>query len=159
METSSLLSSLHDECRSDNYLEPHYKECYRLAIDVLIEHGSEAYQEFLANERCSEFLADNEIEYILKTVQKIPQNTVYAFDNTVDDASSSGTYWPMESDVEAPNLDLGWPYIMPGISGGTNIELLFHPPRIQPFTIKETIRKMIKEARKVNICKPFKIKF
>uniref|UniRef100_A0ABM5GFT7 Protein FAM83B n=1 Tax=Pogona vitticeps TaxID=103695 RepID=A0ABM5GFT7_9SAUR len=149
METSSLLSSLHDECRSDNYLEPHYKECYRLAIDVLIEHGSEAYQEFLAKERCSEFLADDEINYILNTVQKIPQNTVYASDNTVDDTSSSGTYWPMESDVEAPNLDLGWPYIMPGISGGTNIELLFHPPRIQPFTIKETIRKMIKEARKV----------
>uniref|UniRef100_A0A8C7DU48 Family with sequence similarity 83 member B n=1 Tax=Naja naja TaxID=35670 RepID=A0A8C7DU48_NAJNA len=149
METSSLLSSLHDECRTDNYLEPHYKECYRLAIDVLIESGSEAYQEFLAKERCSEFLAEDEINYILNTVQKIPPNMVYATDNSVDDASSSGTYWPMESDVEAPNLDLGWPYVMPGISGGTNIELLFHPPRIQPFTIKETIRKMIKEARKV----------
>ncbi|KAM6459817.1 protein FAM83B isoform 1-T3 [Liasis olivaceus] len=149
METSSLLSSLHDECRSDNYLEPHYKECYRLAIDVLIESGSEAYQEFLAKERCSEFLAEDEINYILNTVQKIPPNMVYATDNSVDDASSSGTYWPMESDVEAPNLDLGWPYVMPGMSGGTNIELLFHPPRIQPLTIKETIRKMIKEARKV----------
>ncbi|XP_026521029.1 protein FAM83B [Notechis scutatus] len=149
METSSLLSSLHDECRTDNYLEPHYKECYRLAIDVLIESGSEAYQEFLAKERCSEFLAEDEINYILNTVQKIPPNMVYATDNGVDDTSSSGTYWPMESDVEAPNLDLGWPYVMPGISGGTNIELLFHPPRIQPFTIKETIRKMIKEARKV----------
>ncbi|XP_054836287.1 protein FAM83B [Eublepharis macularius] len=149
METSSLLSSLHDDCKSDSYLEPHYKEWYRLAIDALIESGLEAYQEFLAKERCSDFLADDEINYILNTVQKIPQNTVYAPDNTADDASSSGTYWPMESDVEAPNLDLGWPYVMPGISGGTNIELLFHPPRVQPFTIKETVRKMIKEARKV----------
>ncbi|XP_044277990.1 protein FAM83B [Varanus komodoensis] len=149
METSSLLSSLHDECRSDNYLEPHYKECYRLAIDALIEGGAEAYQEFLAKERCPEFLADAEISYILNTIQKIPQNTAYGSDSPVDDASSSGTYWPMESDVEAPNLDLGWPYIMHGISGSTNIELLFHPPRIQPYTIKETIRKMVKEARKV----------
>ncbi|XP_065258203.1 protein FAM83B [Emys orbicularis] len=149
METSSMLSSLHDECRSDNYIEPHYKEWYRVAIDALIEGGLEAYQEFLSKERCSEFLAEEEINYILNTVQKLPQNTVYSSDNAVDDTSSSGTYWPIESDVEAPNLDLGWPYLMPGISGGTNIDLLFHPPRIQPFTIKETIRKMIREARKV----------
>ncbi|KAL8197136.1 UNVERIFIED_CONTAM: Protein fam83b [Gekko kuhli] len=148
METSSLLSSLHDDCKSDSYLEPHYKEWYRLAIDALIEGGLEAYQEFLAKERCSEFLADDEIDYILNTIQKIPPNTVYAPDNTADDASSSGTYWPMESDVEAPNLDLGWPYVMPGMSGGTNIELLFHPPRVQPFTIKEIVRKMMREARK-----------
>uniref|UniRef100_A0A8C0GMN1 Family with sequence similarity 83 member B n=1 Tax=Chelonoidis abingdonii TaxID=106734 RepID=A0A8C0GMN1_CHEAB len=149
METSSMLSSLHDECRSENYIEPHYKEWYRVAIDALIEGGLEAYQEFLSKERCSEFLAEEEINYILNTVQKLPQNTVYSSDNAVDDTSSSGTYWPIESDVEAPNLDLGWPYLMPGKSGGTNIDLLFHPPRVQPFTIKETIRKMIREARKV----------
>ncbi|KAM9195885.1 protein FAM83B [Mergus octosetaceus] len=149
METSSLLSSLHDECRSDNYIEPHYKEWYRVAIDALIEGGLEAYKEFLSKERCSEFLADEEIEYILNNVHKLPQNTVYSSNHAIDDTSSSGTYWPIESDVEAPNLDLGWPYLMPGISGGTNIDLLFHPPRAQPYTIKETIRKMIRDARKV----------
>ncbi|NXF78404.1 FA83B protein, partial [Sclerurus mexicanus] len=149
METSSLLSSLHDECRSDNYIEPHYKEWYRIAIDALIEGGLEAYKEFLSKERCSEFLADEEINYILNNVHKLPQNTVYSSNHAIDDTSSSGTYWPIESDVEAPNLDLGWPYLMPGISGGTNIDLLFHPPRAQPYTIKETIRKMIRDARKV----------
>ncbi|NXC50451.1 FA83B protein, partial [Penelope pileata] len=149
METSSLLSSLHDECRSDNYIEPHYKEWYRVAIDALIEGGIEAYKEFLSKERCSEFLADEEIDYILNNVHKLPQNTVYSSNNAIDDTSSSGTYWPIESDVEAPNLDLGWPYLMPGISGGTNIDLLFHPPRAQPYTIKETVRKVIRDARKV----------
>ncbi|NWS29117.1 FA83B protein, partial [Polioptila caerulea] len=149
METSSLLSSLHDECRSDNYIEPHYKEWYRLAIDALIEGGLEAYKEFLSKERCSEFLADEEIDYILNNVHKLPQNTIYSSNHAIDDTSSSGTYWPIESDVEAPNLDLGWPYLMPGISGGTNIDLLFHPPRAQPYTIKETVRKMIRDARKV----------
>ncbi|KAM8809445.1 FA83B protein, partial [Eudromia elegans] len=149
METSSLLSSLHDECRSDNYIEPHYKEWYRIAIDALIEGGVEAYKEFLSKERCSEFLADEEIDYILNNVHKLPQNTVYSSNHAIDDTSSSGTYWPIESDVEAPNLDLGWPYLMPGISGGTNIDLLFHPPRVQPYTIKETIRKVIRDARKV----------
>ncbi|NXG23540.1 FA83B protein, partial [Grallaria varia] len=149
METSSLLSSLHDECRTDNYIEPHYKEWYRIAIDALIEGGLEAYREFLSKERCSEFLADEEIDYILNNVHKLPQNTIYSSNHAIDDTSSSGTYWPIESDVEAPNLDLGWPYLMPGISGGTNIDLLFHPPRAQPYTIKETIRKMIRDARKV----------
>lgn len=149
METSSLLSSLNDECKSDNYIEPHYKEWYRVAIDTLIEHGLEAYQEFLAKERVSDFLAEEEINYILKNVQKIAQSTTHGTDNSCDDTSSSGTYWPIESDVEAPDLDLGWPYVMPGLLGGTHIDLLFHPPRAQLLTIKETIRKMIKEARKV----------
>lgn len=144
-----MLSSLNDECRSDNYIEPHYKEWYRVAIDALIEHGLEAYQEFLVKERISDFLAEEEINYILKNVQKFAQNTAHGADNSCDDTSSSGTYWPIESDVEAPNLDLGWPYVMPGLLGGTHIDLLFHPPRAQLLTIKETIRKMIKEARKV----------
>ncbi|XP_051053927.1 protein FAM83B [Phodopus roborovskii] len=149
METSSMLSSLNDECKSDNYIEPHYKEWYRVAIDALIEHGLEAYQEFLAKERVSDFLAEEEINYILKNVQKFAQNTERGSDNSCDDASSSGTYWPMQSDVEAPNLDLGWPYVMPGLLGSTHIDLLFHPPRAHLLTIKETIRKMMKEARKV----------
>ncbi|XP_054424804.1 protein FAM83B [Pteronotus mesoamericanus] len=149
METSSMLSSLNDECKSDNYIEPHYKEWYRVAIDTLIEHGLEAYHEFLVKERVSDFLAEEEINYILKNVQKIAQSTVHGTDNSCDDTSSSGTYWPIESDVEAPDLDLGWPYVMPGLLGGTHIDLLFHPPRAQLLTIKETIRKMIKEARKV----------
>lgn len=151
METSSLLSSLNDECKSDNYIEPHYKEWYRIAIDKLIEYGLEAYQEFLAKERVSDFLAEEEINYILKNVQKIAQSTIHGTDNSCDDTSSSGTYWPIESDVEAPDLDLGWPYVMPGVLGGTHIDLLFHPPRAQLLTIKETIRKMIKEARKVTL--------
>lgn len=144
-----MLSSLNDECKSDNYIEPHYKEWYRIAIDILIEHGLEAYQEFLAKERVSDFLAEEEIDYILKNVQSIAQSAAHGSDDSWDDTSSSGTYWPIESDVEAPNLDLGWPYVMPGLLGGTHIDLLFHPPKAHLLTIKETIRKMIKDARKV----------
>ncbi|XP_059123004.1 protein FAM83B [Peromyscus eremicus] len=149
METSSMLSSLNDEYRSDNYIEPHYKEWYRVAVDALIEHGLEAYQEFLVKERVSDFLAEEEINYILKNVQKFAENTERGSDRSCDGGSSSGTYWPNVSDVEAPNLDLGWPYVMPGLLGSTHIDLLFHPPRAHLLTIKETVRKMIKEARKV----------
>ncbi|XP_030054837.1 protein FAM83B [Microcaecilia unicolor] len=149
MESLSLLSSLHDECKSENQIEPHYKEWYRVAIDNLIEGGITAYQEFLKTEQVTEFLAEEELNYIVNNVQKIPDNMEYGSDESNDDGSSSGTYWPIESDVEAPNLDLGWPCSMPGQSGGTHIDLYFHPPRGHPYTIKETVRKMIKEARQV----------
>ncbi|XP_029451557.1 protein FAM83B [Rhinatrema bivittatum] len=149
MESLSLLSSLHDECKSENQIEPHYKEWYRVAIDALIEGGITAYQEFLNTEQVTEFLAEEELSYIVSNVQKIPENTEYRCNESSDDGSSSGTYWPIESDVEAPNLDLGWPHSMPGHSGGTHIDLYFHPPRGHPYTIKETVRKMIKEARQV----------
>ncbi|XP_068137491.1 protein FAM83B [Hyperolius riggenbachi] len=149
LETLSLLSSLHDEVKSENYIEPHYKEWYRVAIDALIEGGITSYQEFLAKERAPEFLAEDELNYITNHVQKPPEITDSSQGDSTDDNSSSGTYWPMESDVEAPNLDLGWPFVTPGQIGPTDIKLYFHPPRAQPLTIKEMVRKMIKDARKV----------
>lgn len=149
VETLSLLSSLHDECKSENYIEPHYKEWYRVAIDELIEGGVTSYQEFLTKERATEFLAEDEVNYITNHIQKPAETVDNAQGDTTDDNSSSGTYWPMESDVEAPNLDLGWPFVTPGHIGPTDISLYFHPPRGHPLTIKEMVRKMIKEARKV----------
>ncbi|XP_053566371.1 protein FAM83B [Bombina bombina] len=149
IETLSLLSSLHDEGRSENYIEPHYKEWYRVAIDALIEGGIGAYQEFLQKERATEFLAEEEVNYITNHIQKPSENSENAYGDLSDDTSSSGTYWPVESDVEAPNLDLGWPYVSPGLIGATDINLYFHPPKGHILTIKELVRKMIKEARQV----------
>ncbi|KAM5165650.1 protein FAM83B [Mantella aurantiaca] len=149
VDTLSLLSSLHDDCNSENNIEPHYKEWYRVAIDALIEGGIPSYQEFLAKERATEFLAEDEVSYITNCIQKPVETMDNLQGDTADDNSSSGTYWPMESDVEAPNLDLGWPFVTPGHIGPTDINLYFHPPRGHPLTIKEMVRKMIKEARKV----------
>ncbi|KAJ1150449.1 hypothetical protein NDU88_003240 [Pleurodeles waltl] len=141
--------SMYKCIRSENYIEPHYKEWYRVAIETLIEGGVEAYQEFITKERVTEFLAEEELSYILNNIKKPPENVAYSTDDNTDDASSSGTYWPMESDVEAPNLDLGWPNLISGLSGPTKVDLLFHPPRAQPLTIKETVRKMMKDAKQV----------
>ncbi|KAG8444916.1 hypothetical protein GDO86_009899 [Hymenochirus boettgeri] len=149
MESLSLLSSLHDEIKPENWLEPHYRECYRIAIDALLEGGIELYQDFLQKEKASEFLAEEELNYITNHIQKPPESPNDSQGDVSDDASSSGTYWPLESDVEAPNLDLGWPYVTPGHVGNTDINLYFHPPRGHIFTIKEMVRKMIKEARQV----------
>ncbi|OCT80541.1 protein FAM83B [Xenopus laevis] len=149
MESLSMLSSLHDEVKSEHCLEPHYKECYRIAIDALLEGGIDSYKEFLQKERATEFLAEDELNYITNHIQKSPESVDNSQGDVTDDNSSSGTYWPLESDVEAPNLDLGWPYVAPSQVGTTDISLYFHPPRGHPFTIKEMIRRMIKEARQV----------
>lgn len=149
VDTLSLLSSLHDEGRNESFIEPHYKEWYRVAIDALIDGGVASYQEFLVKERATEFLAEDELNYITNHIQKPAENLDNSQGESTDDNSSSGTYWPMESDVEAPNLDLGWPYVAPGQIGATDINLYFHPPRGHPLTIKEMMRKSIKEARKV----------
>ncbi|KAE8603292.1 hypothetical protein XENTR_v10014287 [Xenopus tropicalis] len=149
MESLSMLSSLHDEVKSENCLEPHYKECYRIAIDELLEGGIDSYKDFLQKERTTEFLAEDELTYIINHIQKPPESLDNSQGDVTDDNSSSGTYWPLESDVEAPNLDLGWPYVAPSQVGTTDISLYFHPPRGHPFTIKEMVRRMIKEARQV----------
>ncbi|XP_075720248.1 protein FAM83B [Rhinoderma darwinii] len=149
VDTLSLLSSLHDEGINESIIEPHYKEWYRVAIDALIDGGIASYQDFLVKERATEFLAEDEVNYITSHIQKPVENGDNSQGESTDDNSSSGTYWPMESDVEAPNLDLGWPYVAPGQIGNTDINLYFHPPRGHPLTIKEMVRKSIKEARKV----------
>ncbi|KAG9493778.1 hypothetical protein GDO78_001579 [Eleutherodactylus coqui] len=149
VDTLSLLSSLHDESRSENFIEPHYKEWYRVAIDALIEGGIASYQECLVKERATEFLAEDELSYITNHIKKPVESVDNSQGLSTDDNSSSGTYWPVESDVEAPNLDLGWPYMSSGQTGATDINLYFHPPRGHPLTIKEMVRKNIKEARKV----------
>uniref|UniRef100_H3AQJ9 Family with sequence similarity 83 member B n=1 Tax=Latimeria chalumnae TaxID=7897 RepID=H3AQJ9_LATCH len=150
MESLSHLSSLTGEFKLEEYVEPHYKEWYRLAIDALVEGGIPAYEEFLVKEDAPGFLSEEEINYIINHIEKpLSVNTPYISEDSYDDTSSSGTYWPVESDVEAPNLDLGWPNAMPGLLSSTNIDLFFHPPRGTGPTIKEIVRKLIKEARQV----------
>lgn len=145
----SLLSSLRGEVKED-YIQPHYREPYRLAIDRLASEGRDSYQEFLKGERIGSFLSEEELLFITKNaVQLPPQNQEEEEVNgPPDNQSSSGTYWPVHSDVETPDLDLGWPEVMHD-KLQTNIDLLFHPPRQNNPTIKEVIRKNIQDARKV----------
>lgn len=145
----SQLSSLRDDTKSEDYIQPHYKESYRLAIDRLIDGGRENYQEFLKGERLGNFLSEEELLFITANAEQVPcQNHAEEINNPPDNQSSSGTYWPMHSDMGAPDLDLGWPEVMHNILQ-TNIDLLFHPPKQKSPTIKEVVRKHIQEARQV----------
>lgn len=151
MESSlfSSLSSLRGEFKSEEYIQPHYKETYRIAIDHLVSSGRDSYQEFLKGERISSFLSEEELLFITTNAEQLqPQTHTEEINGPPDSQSSSGTYWPIHSDVDTPDLELGWPEIMHE-KLQTNIDLLFHPPRQNNPTIKEVIRKHIQDARQV----------
>ncbi|GCB59979.1 protein FAM83B [Scyliorhinus torazame] len=149
MNLSSHISSLGEEYKIADYVEPHYKEWYRVAIDTLADEGIPAYENFLAKEGLSEFLAEEELYFIKDNTRKLPPSiTAYTLDEDKD-GSSSGTYWPVQSDTDAPDLELGWPYVVRGLETQTKIDLCFHPPRENSPTIKEIVRKLIKNGRQV----------
>ncbi|XP_044045494.1 protein FAM83B-like [Siniperca chuatsi] len=142
----SCLSSLKEE-DSLVYIQPHYKETYRLAIYALLCGGKEAYEEFLRAEHISHFLSDEEILFILGNAE-LPVVEDDSEGRRVTDEVSPSTYFPTESDEEVPDLDMGWPEVSPE-GTDTSISLLFHPPRDNTPTIKEVVRKQIQEARQV----------
>ena len=145
----SMLSSLRGEFKSEDYIQPHYKETYRLAIDRLVSDGRDSYQEFLKGERIGSFLSEDELLFITSNAEQLPpQKHTEEKDEPSDSQSSSGTYWPLHSDVDTPDLDLGWPDVIHE-NLQTNIDLLFHPPRQNNPSIKDMIRKLIQDARQV----------
>ncbi|XP_060905157.1 protein FAM83B-like [Labrus mixtus] len=151
MSNLSCLSSLKEE-DSTVYVQPHYKETYRLAIYALICGGKEAYEEFLRAEQISHFLSDEEILFILQNGElcAVEDKEEDSEEKRLTDGCEAGTstYFPTESDEEVPDLDLGWPEVsLEGVD--TSISLLFHPPRDNTPSIKEVVRKQIQEARQV----------
>lgn len=147
MESSlSQLSSLKED-DSPIYIQPHYKESYRLAIYALLCGGKEAYEEFLRTEQISHFLSEEEILFILENAE-LPVVEDDSEGKRVKDVVTPSTYFPTESDEEVPDLELGWPEVSLETTD-TSISLLFHPPRLDTPSIKEVVRKQIQEARQV----------
>lgn len=149
MAHRSQCSSAGDNPLDPNYLPPHYREEYRLAIDALIEQDLESYYNFLQKANVVDFLSSPEIQYIQESVQ-LPQeisNEQRYVENTGD--GSSDTYWPVHSDLEAPGLDLGWPQLHNFI-GPTEITTLVNPPEPGMPSIKEQARRLIKNAQQVD---------
>lgn len=145
----SMLSSLRGDFKAEDLIQPYYKESYRLAIDLLVSGGRDSYQEFLKGERIGSFLSEEELVFITSNARQLPpQDHVEEISVQPCSETSSGTYWPIHSDVDTPDLVLGWPDIQHE-KVQTNIDLLFHPPRQNSPTIKEVILKHIQDARQV----------
>lgn len=151
MARRSQCSSAGDNPLHPNYLPPHYREEYRLAIDALVEEDLEGYYQFLQKADVVDFLSTSEIHYIQESVQAPQQSNLpeHRFLETGGDGSSD-TYWPLHSDLDAPGLDLGWPQLHSFI-GPTEVTTLVNPPEPDMPSIKEQARRLIKNAHQVNL--------
>ncbi|XP_037321779.2 protein FAM83H isoform X1 [Pungitius pungitius] len=149
MARRSQCSSNGDNPLDPNYLPPHYREEYRLAVDHLIEEDLEGYYQFLQKADVVNFLSQPEIEYIQSSVQ-VPQPRHKPEQHFLEPGgdNSSDTYWPMHSDLDAPGLDLGWPQLHHFI-GPTEVTTLVNPPEPEMPSIKEQARRLIKNAQQV----------
>ncbi|XP_038579996.1 protein FAM83H [Micropterus salmoides] len=153
MPHRSQTSSIGENPLDPNYLAPHYREEYRLAIDALIENDTQGYYEFLQTADVVNFLAQQEIEYIKSTIQAPNQTSSFPelayHEGGLEADGSSDTYWPMQSDVPAPGLDLGWPLAQHSFMGPTEVTTLVNPSEPDMPSIKEQARRLIKNACQV----------
>ncbi|GCC21805.1 hypothetical protein chiPu_0020280 [Chiloscyllium punctatum] len=150
MAHRSQCSTLGDVDNDPSYVPPHYKEYYRIAIDILAEEGIDAYYHFLAEEKEVDFLSSTEIEHINKHLKKplVPLDELQFVGGDYDESDSSGTYWPVQTDIAAPALDLGWPNIHM-CRGPSDVTIFVHPPAPDTLSIKEEFRRLIRSATQV----------
>ncbi|XP_069001238.1 protein FAM83H [Embiotoca jacksoni] len=149
MARRSQCSSAGDNPLDPNYLPPHYREEYRLAIDTLVEEDLEGYYQFLQKADVVDFLSSSEIQHIQSCVQ-VPHHSSHPEQRFVETGGdgSSDTYWPVHSDLDVPGLDLGWPQLHHFI-GPTEVTTLVNPPEPDMPSIKEQARRLVKNAQQV----------
>nr|XP_015810031.2 uncharacterized protein LOC107382415 isoform X1 [Nothobranchius furzeri] len=142
------MASMESDLSPDEfYVQPHYKEAYRLAIYALLCGGEEAYEEYLRYEKISHLLSEEEICFILGNAEgpalEDEENDVENTDRLIP-----SLYSTIMSDEEIPELEMGWPTIQFQMKE-TSISMLYHPPRQNTPAIKEVVRRQIQEARQV----------
>ncbi|XP_054837954.1 protein FAM83D [Eublepharis macularius] len=130
-----------------------YSEAQRLALEVLVASGLPAFQAFLRGEKMRAFLSEPEIRAILQAVVPPPGAEEGSAEQTLNGSldCSSLTYFPLQSDIEPPVLELGWPAFVSGSYRGlTRVETYFQPSFGEViYPCKEAVRKQIRSAREV----------
>lgn len=123
-----------------------------MILACLLSH--QGYNEFLQMSEVPSFLAQSEIEHIKSAIQtpnltsSMPELTYMEAGCDVD--GSSDTYWPVQSDLAAPGLDLGWPLAQHCFMGPTEVTTLVNPTDQDMPSIKDQARRLIKNARHVS---------
>ncbi|XP_003467704.2 protein FAM83D isoform X1 [Cavia porcellus] len=133
-----------------------FSEERRLALEELVAGGPEAFTAFLRRERLGRFLNPDEVRAVLHSAQRPKEEGAAA---AVEDSfgsshdCSSGTYFPEQSDLEPPLLELGWPAFYQGAyRGTTRVEAHFQPRGAGaggPYGCKDALRQQIRSAREV----------
>lgn len=151
---------------SESKPEFFYSEDQRLAIEVLINDGRDAFKDFIQNHGVRQFLSDMELERIEHIAELYrpghehhqkpdtpmtpgPGNlTPGPGDDGWGDGEISLQYWPDRSEFSVAELDLGWPEAI-SYRGVTRVTVHTQPPTEGQTHIKEVVRKSIASAQKV----------
>lgn len=135
-----------------------YSEERRLALEELVAGGPDAFAAFLRRERLGRFLNPDEVRAILGAAERPGEEGAAAgaedsFGSSHD--CSSGTYFPEQSDLEPPLLELGWPSFYKGAyRGATRVEAHFQPRGTGargPYGCKDALRQQLRSAREVSV--------
>ncbi|XP_045299582.1 protein FAM83C [Leopardus geoffroyi] len=132
-----------------------HSEAARLAADALLERGEAAYLRVISEERELPFLSALDVDYMTSHVHGGPElSEAQGLEASGPDRLSllseitSGTYFPMASDIDPPDLDLGWPEV-PQATGFSPTQAVVHFQRDKAKNIKDLLRFLISQARTV----------
>ncbi|KAI4822548.1 hypothetical protein KUCAC02_008086 [Chaenocephalus aceratus] len=136
--------------------EFYYSEEQRAALERLLKSGDGAFKMRLKEDNIKDFLSAREIRSLRKMFNEYDTDSdSESGDQEKSKGSSSAdsgvhsTYWPEMSDTEVPPLDIGWPGSSGVYKGVTRVSVHSHPPRGPGPHIKQVVRGLIQEARKV----------
>ncbi|XP_077026546.1 protein FAM83C isoform X2 [Tamandua tetradactyla] len=141
--------------RESSPLVLRHSEAARLAADALLERGEAAYLRVISEERELPFLSALDMDYMTSHVRGGPelseaQGTEASGPDHLSLLSevTSGTYFPMASDFDPPDLDLGWPEV-PQATGFSPTQAVVHFQRDKAKNIKDLLRFLFSQARTV----------
>ncbi|CAL1601231.1 unnamed protein product [Knipowitschia caucasica] len=143
-----------------------YSEDQRLAVEMLINSGRDAFEDFIKTHGVRQFLSDVELDSIENYVELYrPGHEHHQRPDTPmtpgpggispgggEDVGGDGEislqYWPDRSEFSVAELDLGWPEAS-SYRGVTRVTVHTQPPTDGQTHIKEVVRKSIASAQKV----------
>ncbi|KAI5940542.1 Protein FAM83C [Manis javanica] len=141
--------------RESSPLVLQHSETARLAADALLEQGEAAYLRVISEEWELPFLSALDIDYMTRHVRGGPElSEAQGLEASEPDhlsllsEATSGTYFPMASDIDPPDLDLGWPEV-PQATGFSPTQAVVHFQRDKAKNIKDLLRFLFSQAHTV----------
>ncbi|XP_066480782.1 protein FAM83C [Tiliqua scincoides] len=136
-----------------------HSETARLAVDAFLEQGEDSYLQAVSEEKELPFLSTSDMDYMSQYSQSITESPKKGQEaglmrrDSMDRASllsgvTSGTYFPFMSDVDPPNLELGWPVASP-VTANDQTEVILYFQRDKANNVKEILRTLISKAKTV----------
>ncbi|XP_054837696.1 protein FAM83C [Eublepharis macularius] len=136
-----------------------HSETARLAVDAFLEQGESGYRQAIVQEKELPFLSTLDMDYMNQHSQSIIGSPIKGHEagltreDSADRVSllsgvTSGTYFPFMSDIDPPELELGWP-VVPPVSWFEKTEVNLYFQRDKASNVKELFRSLISKAKRV----------